>query len=92
MDLEVVLLDHDVGPDEVEQLVLADRALAPVDQGEQHVDGTSTELRRLAVDLERARGAIDADLAHADFAAGILPGSAAEVGHRSVAQSRRAVR
>src|SRR5438309_4446406 len=37
LHLKVVLLHHQPGPDQLEQLLLGDQALAPLDQGEQNV-------------------------------------------------------
>src|SRR2546427_512178 len=37
LNLKVVLLHHQPGPDQLKQLLLGDQALAPLDQGEQNV-------------------------------------------------------
>ncbi len=59
LHLQVVLLDHQTGPDELQQFVLADRAVAVLDQRHQHVEGTRTQLGRLAPDQQLALGAAD---------------------------------
>ncbi len=40
---QVVFLDHETGPDEREQLVAADHAVAPLDQRDQHVEGARAQ-------------------------------------------------
>ena len=45
---DVVLLDDEAGPDEVEQLLLGDQPLVPLGQREQQVEGARAERRRLA--------------------------------------------
>lgn len=56
LDLQVVVLDDPSGPDEVEQLGAGDRALAPLDEGEQQLERASADLRRPAVDEQLALG------------------------------------
>lgn len=53
MHLQVVFFNHQPRPDGLKQLVLADRALAALDQGRQHVEGTGTQLGWLAVDKQQ---------------------------------------
>jgi len=46
--LEVAFLDHEARPHDVEQFVLGDRAVAPLDERHQHVERAGAELDRLA--------------------------------------------
>ena len=45
---EVVFLHHHAGPDELQQFVLADHAVAVLDQAQQQVEGASSQRLRLA--------------------------------------------
>ncbi len=54
VNLEVVLLDDHVGPDTIDQFALGQRAVAMLDQRQQHVEGAGTELGRHAVDQQLA--------------------------------------
>ena len=56
LHLEVVLLDHEPRPDQVEELALGDDAVASLDQGEQQVEGARAERGRLAGDRQLALG------------------------------------
>ena len=55
LHLQVVLLDHQPRPDRLEQLVLGDEPLAPLDQREQQVERARAQRRRLLVDQELPR-------------------------------------
>ena len=49
MHLKVVFLDHQPGPDELQQFVFADHALTPIGQGDEQVEGAGAQLGRHAV-------------------------------------------
>ena len=63
LDLQVVLFDHQSGPDQVEQLVLADDAVALPNQHQQHVDRARSESRRR---LRRRAARVGPDRAESD--------------------------
>jgi hypothetical protein len=50
---QVVFLDHEAGPDHVEQFALGDDTVAPLDQRQQHVEGTRADRRRYPGDQQR---------------------------------------
>ena len=56
LHLEVVLLDDEPRPDQVEQLALGDDAVAALEQREQQVERARAERRRLAGDRQLALG------------------------------------
>ena len=56
LDLQVVLLDHQPGPDELEQFPLGDDPVTPFDQGEQDVEGARAERGRRAADPQLPLG------------------------------------
>jgi hypothetical protein len=47
--LQVVFLDHQPGPDDFQQFVLADHPLTPIGQGDEQVEGAGPQLGRHAV-------------------------------------------
>ncbi len=63
LDLQVVLLDDQSGPDQVEQLVLGDQTIAPLDQRQQEVECARAERRRLLVDQELPRSRTELEAA-----------------------------
>ena len=50
VDGEIVLLDHDAGPHDVEQLVLGDHPVAALGQSDQHVEGARAQRGGATVD------------------------------------------
>ena len=56
LHLQVVLLDDQSGPDQFEQLVLGDQAIAAFDQRQQEVECARAKRGRLPVDQELPRG------------------------------------
>ena len=63
LHLQVVVGDDESRPHDLEQLIAADRAIAPLDQREQKVEGSLAERCLLAVDPQRAPRRIDAKAA-----------------------------
>ena len=66
LNLEVVLLDHAVGPDPTHELVLAEDRPAPVDQGQEGVERASAELDGSTIDEELAAVRNDPEAAEFD--------------------------
>ena len=65
LHLEVVLLDDDSGPDELEQLVLGDDPVAALDERQQQIEGAGADGRGLPADEYPAFGWTDFDLTEA---------------------------
>ena len=63
---QVVLLDHQAGPGQVQQLVLGDHPVAPLDQRQQHVESPRTQRRGGPVHQQQALGRPDLDPAQGD--------------------------
>jgi hypothetical protein len=57
--LQVAFLDQESRPDQTKQFILADDAVAPLDQGQQQVECACAQPRRLAVDQQPAQRWID---------------------------------
>ncbi|HUB49483.1 MAG TPA: hypothetical protein VMB73_31300 [Acetobacteraceae bacterium] len=49
LHLQVVFLDNGIGPDPVQQLVLAQHRPAGIDQRQQHIDGPCPEVQFQAI-------------------------------------------
>ena len=64
---EVVLGHHHVGPDAVQQFVLADHAVALLDQGEQQVEGARAELDGRVIGQQLALRRLQAKAPEAAF-------------------------
>ena len=65
LHLEVVLLDDDAGPHELEQLVLGDDPVPAVDECQQQVEGAGADVGGLPADEYPAFGGTDFDLTEA---------------------------
>ena len=65
LHLQIVLLHHEPVPCERQQLPFGNDALAPLDQRQQHIEGTRAEARRLAIDQHLAQAGVDHDRAAA---------------------------
>jgi hypothetical protein len=65
--LEVVLLDHQTGPGELEQLLLCDDAITVFNQGKQHIERSRTEADRLVIDKHAALRRPDGHVTKAQF-------------------------
>lgn len=66
MHLKIVFLDDHVRPDDVEQIVLVDDSLAPLDQRHKHVERARAELGGLAVDQQLSLGAAQFEAAESN--------------------------
>jgi len=62
---DIALLDHEAGPDTLEQLVLADQLAGPLDQDHEHVEGACAKQRRPAVDQQPSAGSLQLEAAEA---------------------------
>ena len=65
LHLQIVLFDHETGPDEVEQLVLRDQPIAPLDERQQHVERPRAEWGRRTVGSQLAGGRTQLEAAKA---------------------------
>jgi hypothetical protein len=70
LNLQIVFLDHQTGPDQIEQFMLADHPVAALDQRQQHVEGARTEFGSLAVDQEPACVGLDQKTAEREIPEG----------------------
>jgi hypothetical protein len=59
LNLEIVLRNHHTGPAAIDHFLLEQRDAAMVDQCQQRVEGSGTELGRLAVDHQPACHALE---------------------------------
>src|SRR5215831_14224034 len=60
---DVVLLDHNAGPDEIEQLVLRDQPITTLCQREQQVEGACAQRDIRAINSQQALGRTDLEVA-----------------------------
>lgn len=62
LDLEIIFLDNEAGPNEFEQLILADHAFTARDQRQQQIKGAGADTDGLAIDKYPAFGGPDLNL------------------------------
>jgi hypothetical protein len=62
---DVVLFDHQAGPDAVEQLLLGDQPLVALGQCEQQIEGAAAQGHGLATHAQHALGRVQLEVAEA---------------------------